>query len=217
MKTIGVFLKEKRNQAGLSLRQASRLSGVSHTHIRDIEQGSSVPSFEMLMGFLETYRIEIEEFLRETGYLCVQREPEQKDRIKQIPILAWTQAGHWRECAPSQQEDWDFIETDSKGTFALQVHGDSMEPEFHKEDLIVINPYLKAEHNDYVVVCNEEWKATFKQFFTQRLGKELSMAGLTLQQPEERTVLAFMEQATAEEFAKVVEKIPNKIDVLERL
>ena len=55
------------------------------------------------------------------------------------------------------------METDSNGTFALRVRGDSMEPEFHQEDIIVINPYLKAEHNDYVVVCNEEWEATFKQ------------------------------------------------------
>ncbi len=162
MKTIGEFLKEKRDQAGLSLRQASRLSGVSHTHIRDIENSSSVPSFEMVMGFLETYRIEIEEFLRETGYLSAQRDAEATGRIQQIPILAWTQAGHWRECAHSQQEDC-FIETDSKGTFALRVRGDSMEPEFHQEDIIVINPYLKAEHNDYVVVCNEKWEATFKQ------------------------------------------------------
>ena len=43
------------------------------------------------------------------------------------------------------------------------------------------------------------------------------MAGLTLEQLEGRTVLAFMEQATAEEFAKVVEKIQNKIDVLEKV
>ena len=86
--------------------------------------GSSVPSFEMVMGFLETYRIEIEEFLRETGYLSIQREAEANRRgFKQIPILAWTQAGHWRECAYSQQEDWDFMETDSKGTFALRVRG----------------------------------------------------------------------------------------------
>ena len=163
MKTIGAFLKEKRDQAGLSLRQASRLSGVSHTHIRDIENGSSVPSFEMVMGLLETYRVEIEEFLIETGYLSPERETDQKDRIQQIPILAWTQAGHWRECAHSPQEDGEFMETDSKGTFALRVRGDSMEPEFHQEDIIVINPYLKAEHNDFVVVCNEEWEATFKQ------------------------------------------------------
>ncbi len=53
--------------------------------------------------------------------------------------------------------------------------------------------------------------------FTQRLGKELSMAGLTLEQLEERTVLAFMEQATAEEFAKVVEKIPNKTEALQKI
>ena len=37
-------------------------------------------------------------------------------------------------------------------------------PEFHEGDIIVINPYLKPEHNDYVVVCNEEGEAlTFKQ------------------------------------------------------
>ena len=27
----------------------------------------------------------------------------------------------------------------------------------------MIDPYLKAEHNDYIVVCIEEWEATFKQ------------------------------------------------------
>ena len=34
---------------------------------------------------------------------------------------------------------------------------------FHETDIIVINPYLKPEHNDYVVVSNEEGEATFKQ------------------------------------------------------
>ncbi|MCK4793545.1 MAG: S24 family peptidase [Desulfobacteraceae bacterium] len=38
-----------------------------------------------------------------------------------------------------------------------------METEFHQGDIIVINPYLKPEHNDYVVVSNEEGEATFKQ------------------------------------------------------
>lgn len=27
-----------------------------------------------------------------------------------------------------------------------------------------VNPYLKQEHNDYIVVSNEEGEATFKQF-----------------------------------------------------
>jgi len=42
MKKLGRFMKEKREAMGLSLRDASRLSGVSHTHIRDIEDGRSI-------------------------------------------------------------------------------------------------------------------------------------------------------------------------------
>ena len=38
-----------------------------------------------------------------------------------------------------------------------------METEFHEGDIIVINLYLKPEHNDYVVVSNEKGEATFKQ------------------------------------------------------
>ncbi|MCP5004264.1 MAG: helix-turn-helix transcriptional regulator, partial [Planctomycetes bacterium] len=37
-------MKEKRGARDLSLREASRLSGVSHTHIRDVEDGRSIPS-----------------------------------------------------------------------------------------------------------------------------------------------------------------------------
>ena len=60
----------------MSLREASKLSGVSHTHIRDIEDGRSVPSFEMVMKFLSAYGVAIEVFLRETGYSSSRGEPE---------------------------------------------------------------------------------------------------------------------------------------------
>ena len=55
---LGTFMKEKREAMGLSLRDASRLSVVSHTHIRDIEDGRSIPSFEMVMKFLKAYMVE---------------------------------------------------------------------------------------------------------------------------------------------------------------
>ncbi len=165
MKEIGMFMKEKRGSRGLSLREASRLSGVSHTHIRDIEDGRSIPSFAMVMKFLKAYTVDMEDFLRETGYLPVNAEPEHMEDIKSIPVISWTQAGSWQEvCDVSQEEVCvEYVKTDTKGTFALRVRGDSMEPEFHDGDIIVINPYLKQEHNDYVVVCNEEGDATFKQ------------------------------------------------------
>ncbi len=48
-------MKEKRKAIGLSLRDASNLTGVSHTHIRDIEDSRSVPSFEMVKENVEKY------------------------------------------------------------------------------------------------------------------------------------------------------------------
>ena len=147
----------------LSLRDASRLSGISHTHIRDIEDGRSIPSFEMVMRFLKAYTVEIGEFLRQTEYLPPNVEPVGES--KRIPIISWTQAGTWQQiCDTSQYGDYvEYVETDAKGIFALRVRGKSMEVEFHEGDIIVINPYLKPEHNDYVVVSNVEGETTFKQ------------------------------------------------------
>jgi len=158
-------LKEKREGLGLSLREASKLSGVSHTHIRDIEDGRSAPSFEMVMKFLSAYGVGIEVFLRETGYLTSRGEPEGLGAVRRVPVISWAQAGNWQElCANFQYGGHEeYVETDSKGVFALKVRGDSMETEFREGDIIVINPYLKPEHNDYVVIANEEGEATFKR------------------------------------------------------
>ncbi|MBI5307745.1 MAG: helix-turn-helix transcriptional regulator, partial [Planctomycetes bacterium] len=96
-------MKEKREGLGLSLREASKLSGVSHTHIRDIEGGRSVPSFEMVMKFLRAYGVAIEVFLQETGYLLSRREPEGIGTARRVPVISWAQAGNWQElCANFQ-------------------------------------------------------------------------------------------------------------------
>jgi len=63
---------------------------------------------------------------------------------------------------PSSDYD-EYVETDSNGAFALRVRGYSMEPEFHEGDIIIVNPALKQEHNDYRVVSNDDGEATFKQ------------------------------------------------------
>ena len=121
MKKLAKFMKERRGAMGLSLRDASKLSGVSHTHIRDIEDGRSIPSFEMVMKFLKAYMVDIGEFLRQTGYLPLNIEPVGESN--RIPIISWTQAGSWQEiCDPSQYGDYgEYIETDAKGIFALRV------------------------------------------------------------------------------------------------
>jgi phage repressor protein C with HTH and peptisase S24 domain len=56
------------------------------------------------------------------------------------------------------------VETDSNGAFALRVRGDSMEPEFNEGVIIIVNPSLKQEHNDYLVVSNEEGETQIVSF-----------------------------------------------------
>ena len=117
----------------------------------------------MVMKFLKAYMVDIGEFLSQTGYLPADLEPVGES--KRLPVISWAQAGNWQQISDtSQYGDYgEYVETDAKGIFALRVRGESMETEFHEGDIIVINPYLKPEHNDYVVVCNEEGEATFKQ------------------------------------------------------
>lgn len=165
MKKLNEFMREQRNILGLSLRDASKKTGVSHTHIRDIENANTTPSFEMVMRFLNAYHVDIGEFLKETGHLSSHIEPERMGETKLIPVISWTQAGNWQEiCDTGRQDDYDeYVESGLKGVFALRVRGDSMETEFNDGDVIIINPHLKPEHNDYVVVANESREATFKQ------------------------------------------------------
>jgi SOS-response transcriptional repressor LexA len=167
MKKIGEFFKEKREAAGMSLREASKSSGISHGHIDDIEGGKKMPSFDRVMNLLRAYGVDIQEFLRETGYLPANVEPANLGKLRSVPVISWVIAGKWQEVCdsfqPGDADEW--IESDIKGThiFALRVKGDSMEPEFIEGDIIIVNPNIKPTHNDYVIVRNDDGEATLKQ------------------------------------------------------
>jgi hypothetical protein len=62
-----------------------------------LEDGRSIPSFEMAMKFLKAYRVNMEEFLRETGYLSANVGAEYLGKVKRVPVTSWTQAAHWQE------------------------------------------------------------------------------------------------------------------------
>ncbi len=168
MNKVGKYLKKKREEADLSLREASKLASVSHTHIMEVEEGKKSPAFDKVMQLLRAYRADVQDFLRETGYLPKNVEPAAIGKMRKIPVVSWVRAGKWGSVDETfeieEAEDW--IETDIKGenNFALRVKGDSMEPEFHEGDIIIVSPHDKAMSGDYVVVKNDEEEATFKQY-----------------------------------------------------
>jgi SOS-response transcriptional repressor LexA len=168
MKTIGEFFREKREAAGMSLREAAKASGISHGHIDDIEAGNKMPAFDKVMKLLRAYHADVQDFLKETGYLPVNVEPASMGKLRTVPVISWVTAGRWHEVSDPYEagiaEDW--VESDVKGSnvFALRVKGDSMEPEFVEGDIIVVNPHVSPKPGDFVIVKNEDNdEAIFKQ------------------------------------------------------
>jgi len=184
---VGEYLKKKREEKGLSLRDASKLSGVSYVHIRDIELGKKTPSFNIVMALLRAYHADIQEFLKETGYLPADVEPAKIKKLRPVPVISWVTAGKWHEVVdpyqPGVAEEW--VESDVTGAnvFALRVKGDSMEPEFVEGDIIIVNPHIAPKPGDFVIVKNEEnGEATFKQL--KKYGETLILHPLNPKYPD---------------------------------
>lgn len=167
MKTVGKYLKDKREEKGLSAREVARRAGISDGHVLYIENEQRKPTFDILMKIVKALNADLQEFLRETGYLPVNVEPVDLGERRRIPIISWVTAGQWQAVCdifqPGDAEDW--TETDVKGphVFALKIKGDSMEPEFQEGEIITINPHVEALPGDFVIIKNDEEEATFKQ------------------------------------------------------
>jgi SOS-response transcriptional repressor LexA len=187
MKTVGEYIRARREEKELSARELAKRAGVSDGHIIYIEKGQRKPTFDIVMKILSALNADLQEFLQETGYLPANVEPARIKKLKTIPIITWVTAGKWNKVCdsfkPSDADEW--IESDVKGrdVFALRVKGDSMEPEFHEGEIIIVNPHVEAKPGDYVIVKSDDTKeATFKQL--KKFGDMLVLHPLNPRYPD---------------------------------
>jgi len=161
-------MKAKRLGLRMSLRDAAQLAGMSHVNVKDIERDAIKPSFEKIINLLTAYHADIQDFLRELGYLPQNVEQALIKKLNSVPIISWVAAGQWHEAYdefhPGDADEWISTDVNGENIFALRVMGDSMEPEFTEGDIIILTPIAKAEHGDYLIVKNAEGEATLKQF-----------------------------------------------------
>lgn len=86
-----------------------------------------------------------------------------------IPLISYVQAGFWTDVVDSYVpgDAGEFLLTDlelSGNSFALEIKGDSMLPEFKPGDRVVIDPNVAPQPGDYVVAKNGDDEATFKKY-----------------------------------------------------
>src|SRR5690606_9213986 len=66
---LGLFLKEMRQAAGLTLREASRKSGVSDPYLSQIETGQRRPGPTILQRLAPVYGVTVHELMERAGHL----------------------------------------------------------------------------------------------------------------------------------------------------
>ncbi|SFD67365.1 SOS-response transcriptional repressor LexA (RecA-mediated autopeptidase) [Thiohalospira halophila DSM 15071] len=104
-----------------------------------------------------------------TGWSGV-REP---GATRMIPVISWVQAGRPKEAVDIYAEGDGFDEVPVSGTmayklgryaFALEIEGDSMEPEFREGESIIVDPDACVRPGDYVVARVDSGEVTFKKY-----------------------------------------------------
>ncbi len=162
MKTFGEFIKEKRKKLKMSLRVVAEKADVTPGHIAYIEKDERKPTLGIAMNILIALNVDMDEFLHETGYSLPKAEPPR------VPLVSWETANKWHEIQDvfetTTSNEW--IECDLEGMdfFALMVKDDSMEPEFHEGDIVIIDPNLKTKPDDYIIAKDGgSGEATFRQ------------------------------------------------------
>lgn len=79
------YLKTLRKTKGLTIRQLSLYSGISHTYLSQIETGKrSVPSPEIIRKLAKTLQVDYNEMLTVAGYLDA--ESDKNERFKTISL-----------------------------------------------------------------------------------------------------------------------------------
>ena len=186
MKALGEFLRGKREARGMSLRSAAKASGISHVHIRDIEEGRKSPSFDKVMKLLNAYMVDANEFLRETGYIPRNVDPFETESVYKIPLVAWSVAEKLDDVRYSLQygdaEDWISSDVGGQDVFALRVMDDSMQPEFHEGDTVIVSPHEIPDYDDYMIIKDNQGAIIFRQL--KRYGKTRVLHPLNPKYPD---------------------------------
>ena len=166
MNNLGQRIRARREELGLTQEQVAEQVGIKQQSYQAIESGSVKKPRHL-------YEISVA-LKCDMAWLLSGKETEVKNiepialKARQVPLISYVQAGVWTEsCELRDLTGFEYIMTSlelSDKAFALQIKGDSMEPEFKEGDVVIIDPAIKPIPGEFVVAMNGESEATFKKY-----------------------------------------------------
>ena len=169
------LIKARRKELGLSLEELSRLTGCEKSTLRNVEEGHSRASEELLRLLAEHLDLPLEELMGGSDYPHLKgaghtygakpnivTEPGIKART--IPLLSWAQAGT-AEAWEDVYEHEGFVAFNVKDAkaVAIQIRGDSMEPQYREGTIAIVYPSWEAKSGDLVIARLNDGTVMFKR------------------------------------------------------
>jgi SOS-response transcriptional repressor LexA len=165
MAEIGAALRKKRENLGWSQTKLATMAGTTAATVSRIETGRSYYSQATLVGLLRAMGTTLEAFYLTLGSGNV--EPASTGG-RRVPVLDYVQAAKWPNIASridKQMQETILTDLDNPpSTFALRILGDSMEPDFHAGDIVVVSPALMPRPGDFVVAAEAGKESTFRRY-----------------------------------------------------
>ena len=178
---IGELIKKYRNDHNLSLRGFAIKTGLSYGYIAILEKGidsrtkqPTKPTLETIRCIAKGLNLSLEELLKilDDDY-SNDDEVDHDSSVIQIPLLGRIVAGYPEEMftdiidyigVPS-----DMVKGD-KELFALKTKGDSIQPNFIENDILIFEKSRNCERGQYCAVSVNGDEATFKKVIKNENG-----------------------------------------------
>lgn len=194
MNYIGNFIKKYRGD--MSLRDFAEKCGISHTHLDSIEKGVGPRTGKPVRVTIETLKkiakamgMSINDLLIQSGDVKLEElnlsEHTNLDKTKlerdvvKVPVLGKIPAGiPFEAIEDTYTEDYEEIPKSwargGKEYFALRLTGDSMEPQFKNNDIVIFLKTPTCDSGQLCCVKVNGFDATFKKVEIQPNGILLS-------------------------------------------
>lgn len=160
---LGQRIKQARQAARMSQHELAAQMAVSIQAVSQWENDKTVPSTNRLLS--------LGAFLGDDFLGAGSMPTESAGRMfrpgKYVPLVSRVSAGDWHPAMAFESAvDMLTVQWSPKGpAFALEVHGESMLPEFRSGDIIIIDTSIEPLPGDFVVASLEgEQEATFKKY-----------------------------------------------------
>lgn len=160
-------LKQRRIELNLTMLEVAKLVGVSEATISRYESGNiKNMRRDRIEKYAKALQVSPSEFLNIQGEPKISKIPYTEEGTVLVPLIGKVAAGY---SCHAEDNISEYIRTDGSSLktgydyFWLEVKGDSMEPELHEKDLVLVQEQSELDAECYAVVTVDNEDGLVKQ------------------------------------------------------